>query len=58
MSKSLIFKGPFKDIIPKYIEYKQALGFSYDYDYAKRLREMDNFFLQHYHLNFLSYNSP
>lgn len=51
MSKLLTFKGPFKDIIPKYIEYKQALGFSYDYDYAKRLREMDDFFAQHYRLN-------
>ena len=37
MSKELIFEGPFKDVIPQYIEYKKALGYAYNYDYSKRL---------------------
>lgn len=48
MNKQIVFTGPFKDVLPKYIEYKQALGFAYSYDYAKRFREMDNFFAQNY----------
>lgn len=43
MSKEIIFTGPFKNILPQYIEYKRSLGYEYAYDYAKRLREMDNF---------------
>ena len=49
MSKELIFEGPFKDVIPQYIEYKKALGYAYNYDYSKRLRQMSNFFVQNYH---------
>lgn len=48
MNKQVVFTGPFKDVLPKYIEYKQALGFAYSYDYAKRFREMDNFFAKNY----------
>lgn len=48
MSKELVFEGVFKDVILQYIEYKKNLGYAYDYDYAKRLREMNNFFEQNY----------
>lgn len=48
MSKELIFEGAFKDVIPQYIKYKRALGYAYDYDYSKRLREMSNFFQKNY----------
>ena len=48
MPKELIFEGAFKDVIPQYIEYKKALGYAYDYDYSKRLREMSSFFKQNY----------
>lgn len=51
MAKELVFNGVFKDIIPKYIEYKRACGYAYAYDYAKRLREMNNFFEQNYKLS-------
>lgn len=50
MNNDIIFSGPFKEILPKYIEYKKALGYSYAYDYAKRYREMDDFFKLHYSL--------
>lgn len=49
MAKELLFSGIFKDVIPKYIEYKKALGYAYAYDYSKRLRQMSNFFEQNYH---------
>lgn len=49
MSKELVFEGVFKDLIPRYIEYKKALGYAYNYDYSKRLRQMSNFFEQNYH---------
>ena len=51
MNKKLTFISIFKDLIPKYIEYKQSLGFTYDYDYAKRLRGMDRFFHENYTLS-------
>ena len=50
MNDDVIFSGPFKEILPKYIEYKKALGYSYAYDYAKRFREMDDFFKLNYSL--------
>lgn len=43
-NKELVFTGPFKDLIPKYIKYKQNMGYAYNYDYSKRLKQMDNFF--------------
>lgn len=49
MSKKLIFEGAFKNVIPRYIEYKKSLGYTYNYDYTKRLRQMSNFFVQNYH---------
>ena len=51
MNEKLTFISTFKDLIPKYIEYKQSLGFTYDYDYAKRLRGMDRFFHENYALS-------
>lgn len=38
------FQGPFAEILPRYIEYKRALGFKYCKTTVYRLREMDMFF--------------
>ena len=51
MNKFVDFIGPFKDIIPKYVEYKRSLGFKYDINYVKSLRRMDNFFAKNYSCN-------
>jgi site-specific recombinase XerD len=51
MPKKLVFNGVFKDIIFQYIEYKKACGYAYDYDYSKRLRQMNDFFEQNYKLS-------
>ena len=44
--KSMKFTGPFKDIIPEYIAYKQAMGHDYGYGLQASLRAMDDFFKQ------------
>ena len=54
MNKFVDFIGPFKDIIPKYVEYKRSLGFKYDINYVKSLRRMDNFFAKNYHIEKIS----
>lgn len=51
MNKEIIFTGPFKELLPKYIEYKRALGYEYNYNYSKRLRQMDIFFQKNYDLS-------
>ena len=48
MSRTIIFKGPFKNLIPQYIEYKRALGFDYSDDYVSRFKKMDDFFDEKY----------
>lgn len=48
MNEKIIFTGIFSECLYQYIEYKKALGFSYNYDYAKRLRQMNNFFEEKY----------
>lgn len=40
-----LFKGPFKDILPDYIQYKKALGYQYPRSAIYLLRQMDSFFL-------------
>lgn len=40
-----LFKGPFKDILPDYIQYKKALGYQYPRSVIYLLRQMDSFFL-------------
>ena len=32
-NKELVFTGPFKDLIPKYIKYKKYIEYEYNYDY-------------------------
>jgi len=38
------FIGPFKDILPEYINYQRGLGYDYSAPIVYRLREMDIFF--------------
>lgn len=44
MNKEYKFSGPFKDIIPNYIEYKHSLGFSFPATSCRALKAMDDFF--------------
>ena len=41
------FIGPFKDILPEYINYQRGLGYDYGAPIVYRLREMDIFFHEH-----------
>ncbi|HHT9116179.1 MAG TPA: tyrosine-type recombinase/integrase [Candidatus Wunengus californicus] len=41
------FIGPFKDILPEYINYQRGLGYDYSAPIVYRLREMDIFFHEH-----------
>lgn len=41
------FIGPFKDLLPEYINYQRGLGYDYGTQIVYRLREMDIFFLKH-----------
>jgi hypothetical protein len=41
------FIGPFKDILPEYINYQRGLGYDYGKPIVCRLREMDIFFHEH-----------
>lgn len=41
------FIGPFKDILPEYINYQRGLGYDYGKPIVYRLREMDIFFHEH-----------
>lgn len=41
------FMGPFKDILPGYINYQRGLGYDYSAPIVYRLREMDMFFHEH-----------
>jgi integrase len=41
------YTGPFKGVIPKYIEFKRGLGYDYGYVDLYRLREIDLFFKKH-----------
>ena len=40
------FKGPFHELIPEFIRYKRALGYSYGKNMVCRLAEMNRFLLQ------------
>jgi len=51
MEKNIVFISIFKDLIPKYIKYKRALGFKYEYDYLKRLRAMDRFIYKNFEIS-------
>ena len=48
MYSEIKFSGIFKDIIPKYVEYKRAQGFEIGQSYLIMLRAMDNFFTAKY----------
>ena len=39
------YTGPFRDVIPKYLLYREAQGLKYSHRLAQQLRRMDNFFL-------------
>ena len=41
------FIGPFKDILPEYINYQRGLGYDYGKPIVYRLRELDIFFHEH-----------
>ena len=41
------FIGPFKNILPEYINYQRGLGYDYGAPIVYRLREMDIFFHEH-----------
>ncbi|MGM9848320.1 MAG: tyrosine-type recombinase/integrase [Clostridia bacterium] len=45
------FIGPFKDVLPRYVEYKRSQGFSYSNSTYRALRTMDNFFNKYYKLS-------
>lgn len=51
MDKEYNFSGPFKDILPKYIEYKRSLGFSFSGSTCRALKTMDNFFAKNYNIS-------
>ena len=38
------YTGPFRDVIPKYLLYREAQGLKYSHRLAQQLRRMDNFF--------------
>lgn len=38
------YTGPFRDVIPKYLLYRDAQGLKYSHRLAQQLRRMDNFF--------------
>jgi integrase len=42
--KQLEYTGPFKDVIPGFVEFKRSLGYDYAYVDLYRLREIDLFF--------------
>jgi integrase len=46
-SKQLEYTGPFKDVIPGFVEHKRAMGYDYAYTDLYRLREIDLFFKGH-----------
>jgi len=46
-TSSLEYTGPFKDIIPGFVEFKRGLGYDYGYIDLYRLRELDIFFKNH-----------
>lgn len=41
---SFVFSGPFKDVIPAYIQHKRAIGYKVAASELYRLRELDRFF--------------
>lgn len=41
---SFVFSGPFRDVIPAYIQYKHAIGYKVATSELYRLRELDRFF--------------
>ena len=41
---SFVFSGPFKDVIPAYIQHKRAIGYKVAVSDLYRLRELDRFF--------------
>lgn len=41
---SFVFSGPFKDVIPAYIQHKHAIGYKVAASELYRLRELDRFF--------------
>ena len=45
---NIIYTGPFKEHIKKYIELKQAIGYKYDTE-AKHLKRFDQFILHKYY---------
>jgi integrase len=45
--KPLNYTGPFKDVIPGYIDFKRGLGYDYGYVDQYRLHEIDVFFKNH-----------
>ena len=51
MNNEYNFTGPFKDILPLYIEYKRSLGFSFSGSTCRALRAMDNFFDKNYNIS-------
>lgn len=54
MNLNINFIGPFKDILPKYIEYKRSLGFKYGQTCLNMLKVMDYFFATNYHIDDIS----
>ena len=40
----IIFNGPFKDILPKFIKYQRAQGYDYSTSIIYRYKELDDFF--------------
>ncbi|MBS3968894.1 MAG: tyrosine-type recombinase/integrase [Clostridia bacterium] len=44
---SYVFRGPFKEYIPKYIDYKRSLGFKIGSSAYYALRGMDDFFVKY-----------
>lgn len=51
MENDFKFSGPFKDILPQYIEYKQSQGFSFSGSTYRALKAMDNFFAKNYNIS-------
>jgi integrase len=47
MSFELEFSGPFKDVIPLFIQYKRSMGHEFGRTSVYRLREIDLFFADH-----------
>lgn len=45
------FSGPFKELLPKYIEYKRSLGFTIPASSCRALRAMDDFFAKNYNIS-------